>query len=86
MFICLRCGHIFDENSIATWEENVGEYWGAPCYVTSSGCPYCGGSYAETYKCNCCEEWIEGSYIKTDNDQRICENCYRVMEPGDEDY
>ena len=85
MFICLDCGHIFDDDEVAVWQESRGEYWGVPCYETVSGCPCCNGDYVKTYKCDCCNEWITGDYIKTDDNQRVCENCYISMALGDED-
>ena len=84
-FVCLECGHIFDENDVAIWEESRGEYWGAPCSETVSGCPNCNGDYVETHKCNCCDEWIDDIYIKTDDGKRYCLNCYQVMHVGDEE-
>jgi hypothetical protein len=84
-FICLECGHVFDEEDIATWEENRGEYWGVMCSETVSGCPNCYGSYAKTYKCNCCDTWIDGEYIKLKSGERVCENCYITYELGEED-
>ena len=80
-FICLDCGVIFDEPS--HWEERHGLDYGP--FEKMSGCPCCGGEFAKTYRCSCCEEWIDGCYVKTEDDQRICEGCYRVMELGDED-
>ncbi len=85
MYCCIECGHIFDEDDVSVWMEGRGEYWGEPCAELVSGCPNCHGDYVETYRCDCCDEWITGRYIKTENDQRICENCYRVMELGDEE-
>ena len=84
MFCCLECGHVFSEEEISVWQESRGEYWGAPCSESVSGCPSCGGDYAETYTCDCCEKWIDGSYIKLDNGDRICENCYTTHELGEE--
>lgn len=80
-FICLDCGEVFSDPS--HWEERHGFDYGP--FEQRSGCPYCGEAYTEAYKCDCCGEWITGSYIKTDNGLRICEGCYVVMEIGDED-
>ena len=85
MFICLDCGHVFNEDELASWEEGRGEYWGEPCSEEVSGCPQCKGDYAKTYRCNSCDEWIDDIYIKTDDGNRYCLECYKVMHIGDED-
>ena len=84
LYVCLECQHVFDEDEIATWEEDQGEYWGVPCYEELCGCPKCGGSFVETYQCDSCDEWINGPYIKTDDDKRYCGDCYQLMNLGDE--
>ena len=81
MFICFDCGNVFDTPK--HWQETHG--LDTPPYEHRSGCPSCGGTYAQAYRCDCCDEWIDGDYIKTDNDQRICKDCYAYMELGDED-
>lgn len=85
MYCCLECGHIFDENDIATWQEDRGEYWGVPCSESVSGCPQCGGDYVKTYRCGECGEWILGGYVKLESGKRICEDCYTTHELGDEE-
>lgn len=82
--VCLECGHVFDEEDAVSWRDDRGEFWGMPCYEEVSGCPVCKGDYAEAYICDCCGEWITGSYVKTANDCRYCEYCYSVVELGDE--
>lgn len=82
MFVCIECGEVFTVPD--RWEEKHGFNYGP--FEQFSGCPYCGGAYAEAHKCSCCDEWITGTYIKTEDDQRICEDCHRVMEVGDEDF
>ena len=79
MYICLECKSIFNEPE--KWVETHG--LSSPPYESWSGCPYCRGSYAETYQCERCGEWIEGSYIKID-DNRYCEYCYDKYELGEE--
>jgi hypothetical protein len=81
MYVCCECGHVFEEPE--HWEETHGLDYGP--YEHMSGCPHCGGGYAEAHKCNCCDDWIDDTYIKTDDGNRYCFNCYRVMELGDED-
>ena len=79
MFICLECGYVFSEPEY--WEETHGLDYGP--YEKWSGCPRCRSSYAETYPCDRCGEWIDGAYIKID-DKRYCEYCYDKYEPGEE--
>lgn len=85
MFICLNCKHVFDDEEVSVWQEDRGEYWGTSCYEMVSGCPHCNGDYANTYRCSCCDEWIDGKYIKLESGERICENCYVMHEIRDED-
>lgn len=85
MWICTECRHIFDDDDVAIWEESRGEYWGMPCYEEVSGCPRCKGDYVKTYRCSCCDEWLEGPYIKTDNGKRYCSECFQDYVLGDED-
>lgn len=39
MFKCEDCGATFEE--VSTYQECVGEYWGAPAYETFGCCPRC---------------------------------------------
>lgn len=80
MFVCCECGNVFEEP--VYWEET--HNLDAPPYEQWSGCPHCGGSYAETYECDCCGDWITGDYVKTDNGERYCENCIVHYELGEE--
>lgn len=41
MLQCEECGLIFDEEELASWNENRGEFWGMPCFETLQGCPNC---------------------------------------------
>ena len=81
MWVCVECGHLFDEADY--WEESHGLDYGP--YESFSGCPKCGGTYVKARKCDCCEEYITGRYIRTVDDQRICEECYVITDLGDED-
>lgn len=81
MYVCLECGLTFDEPDY--WEETHGLRSGP--YEHWSGCPNCHGAYTETYKCACCNEWIDGTYIKTNDGNRICEHCCITYEIGEED-
>ena len=82
--ICIDCGHLFDEDDIATWEESRGEYWGSECSESVSGCPRCNGDYVEAFKCDLCDEYIDGDYMKTEDGQRFCMHCLTPMSLGDE--
>lgn len=81
-FICLDCLETFEHPK--QYIETHG--LDSPPYEVLYGCPYCGGDYARAYKCDECDHWITGEYIKTASGQRICESCYRVMDLGDENY
>ena len=81
MWICLDCNKLFAYPKHYTDTHGLDD----PPYECYSGCPYCGGAYAETYECDCCGEWITGEYIKAEDGKRYCENCYTTMELGDED-
>ena len=83
LFVCIECQHIFDEDEVATWKEDRGECWGSPCYEKVSGCPKCHGSYVKAYQCDSCGEWINDTYVITDDDKKYCCDCYRVVELGD---
>lgn len=81
MFVCSECGTLFEDP--VEWEET--HNLDTPPYEHFSGSPCCFSNYAVAHKCNCCEEYIVGPYIKVDSGERICDNCYRVMEIGDEE-
>lgn len=80
-FICLDCGRIFEEPK--RWVETHG--LDSPPYEKWSGCPACGGAYANAITCDICGEYITGTYAKVSDGQRICEECYIEREIGDED-
>lgn len=79
MFICLDCGCVFDEPK--HWIETHG--LDSPPYEECDGCPSCGGAYAETYKCDGCNDWLCGTYAETKNGNKYCENCYEIREVGE---
>ena len=79
MFICLDCGCVFDEPK--HWIETHG--LDSPPYEEWDGCPSCGGAYAETYKCEGCNDWLCGTYAETKNGNKYCENCYEIREVGE---
>lgn len=79
MFICLDCGCVFDEPK--HWIETHG--LDSPPYEEWDGCPSCGGTYAETYKCDGCNDWLCGTYAEIKNGNKYCENCYGIREVGE---
>lgn len=81
MFVCCDCGRVFSEPECSS--EDRGEYFGFPAYEDVSGCPSCGGSYVETYRCDCCGEWIDTeTYVEIDG-ERYCENCFIIKNLGE---
>ena len=38
---CEDCGEIFEEEDLASWQEDRGEFWGSKCFETMTGCPHC---------------------------------------------
>lgn len=79
MYICLECGELFEEPKHYVETHNLD----TPPYEEWTGCPRCGGAYTGTYRCECCEEWIDNDYIGI-GDLRYCQNCYRIYELGEE--
>lgn len=80
MLICLECGHIFSE------PERYVDTHGLDCppYEIWYGCPSCGGAYTETYRCDCCGEFIDtDTYVEVD-DAIYCENCFVIRKLGDD--
>ena len=81
MLVCVECGHLFEEP--VWWVETHG--LSAPPYERRYGCPKCYGTYVEARRCDNCGEFITGAYVKTENGERFCENCYDTYELGEED-
>lgn len=81
MLMCLECNEIFDEPK--RWVED--HCLDSPPYEEWLGCPWCGGTYIEAHKCDCCGDWIvTENYIKTNDGERFCEDCITHMRLGDE--
>jgi formylmethanofuran dehydrogenase subunit E len=81
-YVCIECGEIFSQakRHIETHGFSVGPY--EVFYV----CPCCGGDYVRARRCDVCGDWIVGQYIKLENGERICDECYTIHEIGEEDY
>ena len=69
MYRCEQCGHLFEEGEQAKWQEDRGEFWGAPCTETVTGCPICKGDYVDIEPCKIC-----GSY-NHDYKEEFCDEC-----------
>jgi hypothetical protein len=67
VFVCLECGHIFEEGEESRWLEKHG--LDTPPYEEWSGCPICKGGYEEIEPCKIC-----GSYSKELNFD-CCMDC-----------
>lgn len=64
--MCLDCEGVFTEpKQVRTMH---GEKW--------TVCPFCGGGFVKAILCDCCKEYIVNDYIKTKDEQIICENCF----------
>jgi hypothetical protein len=81
LFACKDCGHIFEDAKLFVDTHGFDD----GRYEEYRGCPKCGGVYAETFECSSCHKWINDVYIKTEDDERYCHNCYSYMDLGDED-
>ena len=68
---CIECGHIFEDGEQKQWQENLGEFWGAPAHAIMTGCPHCGGDYEETRPCIICG----GENFRDDLNSGICVEC-----------
>ena len=79
MYICLDCGCIFENPR--KYVETHG--LDLPPYEEWNGCPWCGGAYAETFKCDLCNDWINGQYIEIKNGYKYCEECFQIKEIGE---
>lgn len=53
-YICLDCGHIFEEGEQAKIIEDRGVFRGIPCTETRLVCPLCHGDYEEATHCEIC--------------------------------
>jgi formylmethanofuran dehydrogenase subunit E len=82
MYVCTECGHLFREP--VWWVERHG--LDTPAYEERYGSPCCQENYVDARRCDSCEEFITGSYVKTNDGKRYCENCYVVMDLGEEDF
>lgn len=77
MQICLECGKVFEDDEIAHWKEDRGEFGGEIAYEKMSGCPYCYGAYDEAKVCVNCGEVFAKRELDFDG---LCEECREEKE------
>ena len=70
-YICLKCGHIFEEGEQAHWEESRGEFFGRICSESMIGCPLCHGEYEESTPCEICGS----EHLEEDLIGGVCDDC-----------
>ena len=81
LFVCLECKNIFEDPK--KYVEKHGLDSGP--YEEWDGCPECSGSYTEAQLCDCCGYPITtDEYIKTEDGERFCEDCFTYVKLGDE--
>ena len=49
MLKCEDCGLIFEDEDLAEWYEDMGEFWGQPVREKMSGCPRCFSGAVDYY-------------------------------------
>lgn len=76
MYVCVDCGKLFEEPKECV--ETHG--FKAPPYETWYGCPHCGGAYVKTMQCDVCGKWIAGEYVELNDGDKICDECYTLMD------
>ena len=73
MYICMECGHIFEDGEEKRWVESHG--LDSPPYEHLSGCPICWGAY--TYADICCD--CGGAFLPEKlYSGHYCEDCLRA--------
>ena len=70
-YICLDCGHIFEEGEQITFQENMGEHFGEKVYKKIAGCPICGGEYEESTPCSICGS----EHLEEELSGGVCDEC-----------
>lgn len=84
---CLACGHIFEEEEQARWEEHH-PYGMGYAAEEFSGCPICKGDFEETKRCEICGgEFLENELLGdcvcedcVEEYKRDLETCYKIAE------
>ncbi len=69
MYICLECGHHFEDGEEAIWEEQHGLE--DSLYEKMSGCPICNSAYAVAGRCRKCgHDFLEDNLYSG-----LCKKC-----------
>lgn len=74
MYLCLECGHVFDEAKCYIETHNMD----TPPYEMRRGCPNCSGSYVKATLCSQCGELVTGYYAVLKDRSVLCDNCYEI--------
>lgn len=75
MFVCLECKNIFEEPKEYVEKHRLE----SPPYEHFYCCPFCGGDYSKTFRCDGCGEWITGNFIEVfSSSECFCEECFSI--------
>lgn len=76
MYICKDCGQLFidPQECVENYELN------SPPYESFKGCPKCSGTYNTALKCDNCNQYIIGEFVRTADSHIYCENCYTLTD------
>lgn len=78
-YICMECGHVFNEDDFASVSEDRGFVGNARAYEGIAVCPQChSDEYEEAYECCLCHEELadENIQYRTEQGDAVCKDCY----------
>lgn len=78
-YVCLGCGCVFQTPTEYVEKHGLD----SPPYEHFTGCPSCGSAYVPAIYCDHCGNAITGEYVKVQNGDVYCEECYTVQDIGD---
>ena len=77
MWLCLDCGHVFDEPEVEN--HRAGSYWGDPAWEPWGICPSCGSTeITEAEQCQRCGEWVPETHDVLN--MWVCDICRDDLE------
>lgn len=76
MYICIECGHEFEEGEERVRYEDRNECHGSPSYEKYRVCPECGGDYDEAVRCEECDHYAPKSELESG----LCPDCAKRTE------